>query len=229
MLTPTTSTAVHVHPPHAMPTAVLADDHALIRYGMKMALESGGLARVVGEASGPAELFGLLARVDCDVLVTDFAMPDEQNRDGLSLIERLARVHPTMPVIVITALRNAGLLRTLLDLGVKGLVAKGGGVNELILAFQAVSRGRDYVCTPLKALLLEASAAPRLKAALTRAEIEVLRLFAHDGLTSQQIAERLNRSRKTISRHKCSALAKLGLSTDQELLDYCRQVDLSVG
>jgi two-component system capsular synthesis response regulator RcsB len=211
----------------AIPNVILADDHALIRYGMKMALESSGLARVTGEAGGPAELFRLLAQADCDVVVTDFAMPDEENRDGLSLIDRLARLHPDIPVIVITALRNAGLLKTLLDLGVKGLVAKGGGVNELMLAFQAVSKGRDYVCAPLRQLLLEASVAPKVHAALTRAEIEVLRLFANDGLTSKQISERLNRSRKTISRHKCSALAKLGLSTDQELLDYCRQVDLS--
>ena len=227
MLMSTASTAASARLPHAAPRVILADDHALIRYGMKMALESGGLARVVGEASGPAELFNLLAQIGCDVLVTDFAMPDEQNRDGLSLIERLARLHPEVPVIVITALRNAGLLKTLLELGVKGLVAKGGGVNELTLAFQAVSKGRSYVCTPLRSLLLEASVAPRVKAALTRAETEVLRLFAYDGLTSQQISQRLKRSRKTISRHKCSALAKLGLSTDQELLDYCRQVDLT--
>jgi two-component system capsular synthesis response regulator RcsB len=63
---------------------------------------------------------------------------------------------------------------------------------------------------------------------LTEAEIEVLRLFAYEGLTSQQISERLNRSRKTISRHKRSAQAKLGLATNQELLEYCRRVDLSI-
>ncbi|NID04700.1 response regulator transcription factor [Luteibacter jiangsuensis] len=213
---------------YAVPKVFLADDHPIIRYGVRMALEAQGAAKVIGEAGSANELLELLRQSRCDIIVTDFSMPDDQGRDGLSLIERLRRLYPDIPVVVITALRNAGLLASLMRQGVAGLVEKEGDVGELGLALQAASKGREFVSRNLRTLLLENEVAMKGKDTpkLTDAEIEVLRLFAYDGLTSQQISERLNRSRKTISRHKRSAQAKLGLNTNQELLDYCRQVDL---
>jgi len=213
----------------AVPKVVLADDHPIIRYGIRMALESNRIAKVVGEAGSPVELFDVLAHMPCDMIVTDFSMPDDHSRDGLYLIERLTRMHPTTPIVVITALRNAGVLNALLRKGVKGLLEKEGNVNELGLALHAVSMGREYVSPSLRTLLTsrEVGAVRGGESKLTEAEIEVLRLFAYEGLTSQQISERLNRSRKTISRHKRSAQVKLGLPTNQELLEYCRRVDLS--
>jgi two-component system capsular synthesis response regulator RcsB len=213
-----------------IPRIVLADDHSIVRYGIRMAVESQRIARVVAEAGSPLELLAVLSQTPCDVIVTDFSMPDDHGRDGLSLIEKLIRNFPMTPIIVITALRNVGLLSALLRKGVKGLVEKRGDVMELCLAMQAVTKGREYISQDLLSMLTAADAVPRLQGVrqrdLTNAESEVLRLFAYDGLTSQQISERLNRSRKTISRHKRSALAKLGLSTDQDLLKYCQEVNL---
>ncbi|GLQ88159.1 response regulator transcription factor [Dyella flagellata] len=211
-----------------VPTVVLADDHPIVRYAIRLMLESNRLAKVVGEASSPMELFQVLADTACDIVMTDLSMPDEQSRDGLYLIERILRTYPDKPIVVITALRNAGVLSTLLQKGVKGLIEKEGEISELGLALHSVRQGRQYVSPSLRTLLTsrelhgEQGATPRL----TQAELEVLRLFAYEGLTSQQISERLNRSRKTISRHKRSAQTKLGLSTNQELLEYCRSVDL---
>lgn len=213
----------------SIPNVVLADDHPIIRYGIRMALESNRLAKVVGEASSPNELLSVLEQTSCDIVVTDFSMPDDQSRDGLFLIERLMRTHPELPIVVITALRNAGVLGTLLRKGVRGLIEKEGNVNELSLALHAVSTGREYISPSLRTLLTsrEVHLKRSKKPKLTQSEIEVLRLFAYEGLTSQQISERLNRSRKTISRHKRSAQAKLGVDTNQELLEYCRRVDLN--
>lgn len=212
----------------SLPTVVLADDHPIVRYAIRLMLESNRLARVVGEASSPMELLQVLADTPCDIVMTDLSMPDEQSRDGLYLVERILRTYPGKPIMVITALRNAGVLSALLNKGVKGLVEKEGEVSELGLALHSVSQGRQYVSPSLRTLLTsrELHGEQEAAARLTEAEMEVLRLFAYEGLTSQQISERLNRSRKTISRHKRSAQTKLGLSTNQELLEYCRSVDL---
>lgn len=214
---------------NAVPSIVLADDHPIIRYGIRMALESNRIAKVVGEAGSPLELFNVLANTPCDIIVTDFSMPDDHSRDGLYLIERLMRLHPDIPIVVITALRNAGVLSTLRRKGVKGLIEKEGNISELGLALHGVRMGREYISPSLRTLLMSREVGVRgtRESKLTEAEIEVLRLFAYEGLTSQQISERLNRSRKTISRHKRSAQVKLGLPTNQDLLEYCRRVDLS--
>ena len=213
---------------HTIPRVVLADDHPIVRYGVRMALEEQNVATIVGEAGSASELLSLLATVECDIIVTDFSMPDVHGRDGLSLIARLRRTYPDLPVVVITALRNPGILDSLLRRGVLGLVEKGGNITELQLALRATAKGRRFVSRDLRTLLTVNDVGPKQKAPrLTNAEIEILRLFAYDGLTSQQISERLNRSRKTISRHKRNAQAKLGLATNQDLLDYCREVDLT--
>jgi two-component system capsular synthesis response regulator RcsB len=212
------------------PSIILADDHPIVRYGIRQALESQGLAKVLGEASSARELLEAVAKTPCEMIVTDFSMPDEQNRDGLSLIERLTRLFPDKPIVVITALRNPGLVAALLKHGVRAVVEKSGDIAELALAIKAASSGRKYISRSLRSLLVSHEVAIKEQETpkLTQAEIEVLRLFAYEGLTSQQISERLSRSRKTVSRHKRSAQAKLGLSTNQELIEYCRRVNLAV-
>ena len=154
-------------------------------------------------------------------------MPDEWGRDGLSLVERLSRLYPSIPIIVITALRNVGLLQSALQQGARGLLDKESDISELSLALQAVNRGGTYVNKEFRKLLRAHRMPMTGSLTLTPAEMEILRLFVNEGLSSQQIAERLHRSRKTISRHKRSAQAKLGLHTNQQLVDYCRQVDLN--
>lgn len=204
---------------------ILADDHAVVRMGLQLMLKSSGIAEVVAQAKSPSELLYQLSVTACDVIVTDFCMPDEYGRDGLSLIERLTRLYPSIPVVIITALRNAGLLGSMLQHGISGLIHKDCSVRELAQALHAASQGRRYIHGDLRSLL-PARARPQLKLPrLSRSEMEVLRLFAREGLSAQQIAARLQRSPKTVSRHKRSAQAKLGLKTDQELLDYCRRVD----
>lgn len=214
----------------SVPTVVLADDHPIIRYGIRVALESNRAARVVAEAGSPVELFKVLASTPCDMIVTDFSMPDDRSRDGLYLIDRLRRAYPDKPIVVITAIRNAGVLSAMMSKGVQGLIEKEGDVSELSVAMHTVKVGRTYISPALRTLFTSREVKRKSDglSKLTEAEIEVLRLFAYEGLTSQQISERLNRSRKTISRHKRSAQAKLGLNTNQELIEYCRQIDLSI-
>ncbi|MEX3957889.1 response regulator [Trinickia sp. EG282A] len=209
---------------------IIADDHAVVRYGIRTALEANGMAEIVGEAGTADELIAAVKAVPCDLIVTDYAMPGGRTQDGVALIDRLKRIKPDMPIVVITALRNAAIHNKLMAKGVKAIVEKAGGVQELSFALLAAAQGRTYLSPGLESLLASASiVGPRVGhvAELTTAELEVIRLFAYDGLTATQISQRLNRSPKTISRHKINAQRKLGLSTNQELLEYCRNNDLS--
>ncbi|WP_206952677.1 response regulator transcription factor [Trinickia acidisoli] len=208
---------------------VLAEDHALVRYGIRLAIEAGHVAQVVAEAANSDELIAVVQAQACDVIVTDLSMPGTRTRDGIALIDRLGRIRPGVPIVVVTAMRNAAILNKLIEKGVAAIVEKAGGVNELHCAVVAAGQGRTYVSPGVEALLAHASlvgARVGKEAALTTAELEVVRLFAADGLTASQIAQRLNRSVKTVSAHKRRAQHKLGLSTNKELFEYCRAHDL---
>ncbi len=209
---------------------ILADDHSIVRYGIRVALEANRVAEVVAEAADSDELVSVVRTVACDLIVTDYAMPGERTQDGIALVERLMRIKPNVPIVVVTALRNAAILNKLVAKGVKAIVEKAGGVQELNQALIAAAQDRTYLSPGLESLLASASIVGHrvgTEAVLTTAELEVIRLFAYDGLTATQISQRLNRSPKTISRHKINAQRKLGLSTNQELLEYCRKNDLS--
>jgi two-component system capsular synthesis response regulator RcsB len=209
---------------------ILADDHSIVRFGIRLAVEANHVAQVVAEAVDSDELIAAVKAVPCDAIVTDYAMPGKLTQDGIALITRLMRIKPDVPIIVITALRNAAILNKLAAKGVKGIVEKAGGVQELHLALLAAAQNRTYLSPGLETLLASASIIGSnvgRDVVMTTSELEVIRLFAQGGLTANQIAQRLNRSPKTVSRHKVNAQRKLGVHTTQELLEYCRKNDLS--
>ncbi|TNY26549.1 response regulator transcription factor [Fulvimonas soli] len=211
---------------------IVADDHPVVVLGIKALLrEHAAGMRVVGEAGGGRELLALLARCECDLLITDYSMPDAAGaEDGMAWLRRLRREHPALPVIVLTMLRNPALVRGMLGVGVNGVVGKAGMTRELLLAIGAVLAGRTYVGEQVREALAEApgpDAGPdRVLAGadlsmLSRREAEVVRLYA-SGLTVTQIAERVCRSVKTVSQQKNDAMRKLGLTSNSQLYEYAR-------
>lgn len=197
---------------------ILADDHPVVRIGAKAILESSGVGEVVGEASNPDELMDLLAKIDCDVLVTDFSMPDGTQPDGLSMIGTIRRRHPDLPILLLSMDTNFGIMRLISESGVQGLVDKASSMDELAVAVQTVHRGSTYTSSKLKEAQTEASGNDRLDSiavALTPKETEVVRLLA-SGMTVTKIAAQLNRSVATISRQKCTAMRKMNVRNDAE-------------
>jgi len=201
---------------------LLADDHPVVRSGVRMLLERQPGMTVVAEAATPDELFAAMAREPVDVVLTDLSMPGGAVADGLSMLGRLRRRWPSVPVIVLTMAGNANVLRTILDSGVQGLLNKSDALTELTLALGAVAHRRTYLGTGIRRLLdaAEGVAAPRMP--LSPRETEVLRLFS-SGLTVSEIARRLERSVKTVSRQKMDAMAKLGLRSDLDVYAYARE------
>jgi len=205
---------------------IIADDHPIIRAGVRMVLESAMNISIVGEADSPEALLSTLRETPADLLITDFSMPS-QEADGLGLLQRIRRLYPDLPVIVLTMVGNVGVIGAILGTGVRGLIDKSAGMAEISLAIQAVSQGRDYVSTTFKQSLLQSQFNSEVGAAarLSPREVEVLRLFA-SGMTVSAIADRLSRSVKTVSRQKTDAMNKLGLKSDLEIYAFARENNL---
>ncbi|WP_338524049.1 response regulator transcription factor [Pseudomonas batumici] len=205
---------------------VLADDHPIFLIGLKAVVSKLDAFKIVGEATSPDELNAVLNSQECDVLVTDFMMPADEQNDGLRLIERVRRNHPDLPVIVVTMLNNPALFTSILNLGVKGLLSKASLSHELPAAIQAASLGRQYIAQSVKSAIemVGGLGTNRLEPleALSPREVEVMRLLA-SGLTVGEVATRLSRSKQTVSAQKVSAMRKLGLANDAAFYVYVQE------
>ena len=179
---------------------------------------------LLGQARQSTELVEMLRRASADVVVTDLSMPGGQYGDGLGLVGYLRRHFPALRIIVLTMLGNGALLRRLFEAGVMTIVGKCDDFAHIGLAVRHAVRGVRHISPSLRVALERArtdSGRAAVAPALSSREIEVVRLFAA-GLSVTEIGVRLNRSIKTISSQKMSALRKLGVKSDAELIDYAR-------
>lgn len=199
---------------------ILADDHPIIRKGV-MAVLGGSDIQVVGEASCPVELLSLLDRVECDAVVTDYIMPSDASPDGIRLIEKLRSLRPRLPIIVLTMLRNVGLLQALLTAGVKAIVDKGTAMAEIHTAVRLAAMGHVFVSATFEGRL--ARFGSHSVSRLTDRESEVIRMLVA-GMSVTEIARKLDRSVKTVSKQKTDAMKKLGLRSDMEIYAYATEV-----
>lgn len=206
---------------------IIADDHPVVLTGIEMVLASFAdpVCSVVAKAENADELIHHLQRTPCDLVISDYAMPYGRLPDGLTLMGYLKRHFASLPLIVITMLRNPSLLQALLNIGVNSLFDKRSALSELKRAVFSTVQGRRYLCPAFAAILdsqsLQASCSSAPSMNLSNREIEVVRLFAQ-GLSGRQIAAQLNRSEKTISRQKRTAMDKLGLVHDGGLVEFAR-------
>ncbi|NVZ68974.1 response regulator transcription factor [Pseudomonas costantinii] len=202
---------------------IIADDHPIVRVGQRVVIEASGTCKVVGEANGPDQLLALVASTPCDVIVTDFAMPGDQQADGYSLLGLLHRQYPMLPVILVTMFANVATLRAAFSHGARAIVAKSASARELPQALKTVMLGKPFVSECLRLQLDMASVAqPTETPQLSGKEREVVRMLA-SGMTVSQIAARVNRSISTISKQKSTAMNRLCISTDVDLFVYARE------
>ncbi|HDN9020771.1 TPA: response regulator [Aeromonas salmonicida] len=206
---------------------ILADDHPLILTGIRSLIAHNQPGcEVVAEAHQVSELLNTLQQHSCDLLITDFSMPGDERSDGLTMIQQLKRDYPTLPIIVLTQIHNAGILQSLLQLGVSGVLLKKAVISELSDAIRQILSGHSYIGSSVKTLLAEAGLAHHTTSIqLTPKESEVVRLLA-GGMSVTQVAEYLHRSVKTISTQKKSAMLRLGISSDSALFDYAKSSGL---
>ncbi|MVV52013.1 response regulator [Pseudomonas sp. PB120] len=201
---------------------IIADDHPVVRIGLRMLVDLNRTCVVVGEADGPDTLLKLLSTTPCDLLITDFAMPGNLQADGLKMLSAIRRHYPSTSIILVTMFANVTTLRAALAQGTMAIVAKGASATELPMAIKAVGGGRSFISECLRATLLQADAdAQSSSASLSAKEHEVVRMLA-SGMTVSEIAGHFKRSVSTISKQKNMAMQRLGISTDVDLFAYAR-------
>jgi two-component system response regulator NreC len=193
----------------------LADDHAVVRSGLKMLLESEPDLRVVGEAGALEEITDLVSRVDPDVLLLDLHM-----RGGASL-DLIPEVAERTRVLVLTMQDDPGYARTAMRGGARGYVLKEAEDSELLQAVRTVAGGGTYLAPELGGRLLAASA----DSELTEREREILRMIAL-GHTNAEMAERLYLSLRTVETHRANIHRKLGTDSRAELVQHALEQGL---
>ena len=206
---------------------VVADDHDSGRASVRSLLRDKPNIEIVGEAVDTHGLAKLLDTCACDVVVTDLGMPGpDGDTSAVPLLRRLLRRTRHPHVVVLTLVERAHMLSGLRNIGVTGIVDKRDAAGALIDAIEAVAAGRIHLSEQVQAALAAVGpATPSHGGAMSAREWEVFQLYAR-GLAVHEIATRLQRSDKTISTQKRSAMRKLGLETEADLLDYATQIGL---
>lgn len=197
---------------------VLADDHVLVRSGLRILIGQQADMEVVGEAGDFTAAFEQVKSLSPDVLTLDLTMP---GNDGLQGIEKVVHQCPKTSVLVLTMHDDPAYLRSALALGAKGYIVKSAGDAELVNAIRAVYAGQTFIDSQHMAT---ASITPprnrRHSAApidtLSDREREVLNLIAH-GHTNQKVADQLGLSVKTIESYRARLMEKLGLANRADL------------
>ncbi|MGH8039213.1 MAG: response regulator [Stenotrophomonas sp.] len=206
---------------------VIADDHPIVLAGIREVIDRDARFKLVGQAQSPESLVELLHAHAPDIVITDYNMPgNDALGDGIKLISYLQRNFPESKVLILTMVSNPSIIAAMYRAGASGVVRKSGDLKELSVALGALLAQRIYRSPelPRDEALPEAgdtSAADQL----SPREFEVIRLFA-SGLTVGDIAKRLNRSSKTVSTQKISAMRKLGTAKDQDLITFCVESEL---
>src|SRR5262249_14597560 len=190
-----------------------ADDHELLRRGLKGILVEAFPGLQLGEASDAAQAMEAAEKRSWDIVLLDINMP---GRNGLEVLQELKRLYPAMPVIILSAFPEKDYAVRAFKLGAAGYVSKQGASTELLAAIRKALEGGRYV-TPLLAEALAATVAGASPAVphemLSNRELQVLRLVAL-GKTLKEIATELSLSEKTIGTYRTRIAQKLGLGTN---------------
>lgn len=208
---------------------LIADDHPVLRSGLRVLLAADPDLEVVGETGTGEETLRLAEELRPDVILLDISMPGES---GIETVRRLKAKLPAVKVLFLTMHEEEGMLLEALAAGADGYLIKRADEPEIIQAIHVVQRGDVYVHPAMTRGLLSQTETterpPEPVEPLTRREIDVLRLLAR-GNTNRQIAGLLALSVRTIESHRANLMGKLGLTSRVELVTYAEEHGLLGG
>ena len=201
---------------------LVADDHAVVRRGLRQILAETPDIVVRGEASNAGEVRRLVREVTCDVLVLDISLP---GGNGIELLGEIRRERPRLPVLILTVFSEEQYAVRAIKAGAAGFLTKESAPDKLVLAVRKVAGGGRWVSAELGETLAsllagEGAGAPHER--LSDREFEVMRMLAA-GKTVSTIGEELSLSVKTVSTHRARILKKMNMRTNADLMRYAVQ------
>ena len=202
---------------------VMADDHPIVRQGLRQTIEADAALKIVAEAGDGKTALSLIVQHQPAVAVLDIDMPEQ---DGFSVARAVRRQKLEVEIVFLTIHREEELFRAALDLGAKGYVLKDSAVTDIVAAIKAVAAGQPYISPQLSSYLLKRSKSvaelnarkPGLED-LTPTERRILKLIAEDK-TSKEIAEVLFISHRTVETHRTNISRKLDLHGSLALVKF---------
>ncbi len=206
---------------------LIADDHGVMRAGLRAMLEIDPSIEVLGEAANGDEAIHLAGELNPDIVILDIGMP---GIDGIETTRRIKSMFPNVQVLILSVYEDQSLLQGAIRAGASGYVIKRAAGDELMDALQAVSQGYMYIHPAITRLLIN-DLTPAVDhknntlETLTPRELEVMGYIIR-GFTNRQIAESLFISMRTVEGHRASLLGKLGLKNRVELVEFAEKYGL---
>ncbi len=203
---------------------LIADDHTIVRSGVRLLLDAEPDIQVVGEALDGAEAVELVESLQPNVVLMDITMP---GMDGMEATRHIKEEWPEVNVLVLTMHRRDEYFFEMLKAGASGYVLKGAETNELIHAVRIVGRGEVFLYPTMTRKLVQdylerVTSGSEPEEVLTPREQQILSLLA-EGYSNKEIAERLVISPSTVYTHRSSLMEKLDLTSRHELIKYARR------
>ena len=204
---------------------IVADDHPVVVLGISKMVAGVGDLNLVATATNISGLFQHLHTSECDVLICDYSFEDDDEPDGMLLLERICRLYPLLNIILLTSHDDLMIVQRAMQLGVAGFLSKvSEELSILPDIIRRVHKGERYLDANTSKLMIDnmianqTSRHARVSTELTSRELEVLRLFCR-GMSVTEISHYTSRSVKTISTQKKRAMLKLGANNDIELVN----------
>lgn len=209
-------------------TLILADDHTMVRSGLRMLLETQSDMRIVGEAENGAEAVRKVMSLKPDVVLMDVQMPD---MNGIEATREIKKIMPETAVLALTIYEDDQYFFEMLKAGASGYVPKRAAPDDLVNAIRTVARGDVFLFPTLATRLVQdfvnrqGTDTPPVSDEITTREQEVLTLIGA-GMTNAAIGEQLGISVKTVDRHRENIMHKLNMHNRVELVKYAIRVGL---
>jgi len=202
-------------------SVLVADDHSIVREGLRHLIEGEEDIDICGEAADGEEVLAQVATHRPDVVILDIGMPQAT---GLETLEKIRAKHPDVRTILLSVHADPPMIQNAVALGVDGYLLKNARPGEILAAIRAVTRGGSYFSPPIAREIVAQIREPRPASeqpfsTLSSREREVLHLIA-DGLSAKEIGVRLAISSKTVEAHRTSLMRKVGVRKATELVRY---------
>jgi len=202
---------------------ILADDHVLVRHGLRLILGGDSSLEIAAEVGDGLELLSILQKITPDLIILDVSMP---NLRGIEAIPEIRRVRPNAKVLILTMHKEEDYLYQAISAGANGYVLKDDAEKELFSAIEHIKNGKIYISPSLAdqsmqnwARLRRGEADARTSGSLTVREREILKLIA-EGKSNKEIGDLLYISVRTVERHRANMMSKLNIRKTAELVQY---------